>query len=196
MNGKFAKETAKVKSELFTAMPEKVLQPALVMICGLPGTGKSFFSRKLAKRLPAVLIQTDRIRRTLFPKPTYSPNESYIVYSVSYSLIDEFLSDGRNVIFDATNLAERNREQVYAIADRHLARLVIVWIEAPPEVVRERMMARAEKQDPHDVSEADWQVYEKMMASVEPIRRKYIAVDSSRDIIPVVEKVLREIKRP
>jgi hypothetical protein len=34
-----------------------------------------------------------------------------------------------------------------------------------------------------------------MASSVEPIRRDHLAVDTSRDITPVIEKIVREIKR-
>ena len=194
MNNSIGPLVERIKTELAARLPQKVPQPALIMVCGLPGTGKSYFSGKLSERTPSITIQTDMIRRTLFKPPSYSPQESYIVYSVAHSLIDYFLVNGYIVIFDATNLTESNRQKVYAIAERNKAKLLIVWIDAPAEVVRARLQARADGLFPHDLSEADWAVYEKLSQTVEPIKRNHFTVDSSVDIAPVIDCVVRDVR--
>ena len=96
---------------------------------------------------------------------------------------------------DATNLSERNREHLYSIAGRLDVKLVLVRVEAPPEVVYERLKARREEANPGNNSDADWKVYQKMKSSVEHIRRNHFAVDTSRDIAPVLDKLAREVSR-
>ena len=134
------------------------------------------------------------IRRTLFKTPSYSPQESYIVYSVAHALIDRFLSHGHNVIFDATNLTVSNRQKVYAIAEKNNAKLLIVWIDAPAEVVRARLQARTDGLFPDDLSEADWTVYEKMKETAEPVKRNHFIVDTTIDITPVIDEVVRNVR--
>ena len=48
---------------------------AVILICGLPGVGKSAISKKLALRLKAVVLSTDKIRKELIKNPTYSSKE-------------------------------------------------------------------------------------------------------------------------
>ena len=175
-------------------LPEPVSKPALIIISGLPGTGKSYFSQKLAERLPFLLLETDALRAMLFPSPRYTAGESYRLFRACHLLIEELLREGIRVIFDATNLMERHRERLYHIADQLGVKLVIVQVEAPPELVRQRLEERALGVQPEVRSEADWSVYEKMRPTVQRIRRNHFVVDTSTDITPVIDKIARELK--
>ena len=174
-------------------LPEPVVEPPFIALSGLPGTGKSHLSHQLSRRLPAVVVESDALRKTLLPRPTYSAKESAYLFSLIHRLIDEFLGKNIPVILDATNLSERNREYLYHIAERRGARLILVWVEAPPALVQARLEARkAAGQTPSD---ADWQVYQKMKETREKITRRHFVVDTSRDISPVLEKIVREATR-
>jgi predicted kinase len=94
---------------------------------------------------------------------------------------------------DATNLSEGHREHLYAIADRLGVKLVLVRVEAPPKVVYDRLKARQE--DSESKSDADWMVYRRMKPSVQKICRNHYAVDTSRDITPVLDKIVRQISK-
>ena len=131
----------------------------------------------------------------LYPTPNYSATESAHLFQTIHLLIERLLKRGFSLILDATNLAERDREYLYSIADRLAVKLILVRVEAPPEVVRERLKARQEGTNPGGKSDADWTVYQKMKPSVQKIRRKHYAVDTSRDITPVLEKIVREVRR-
>jgi len=176
-------------------LPEPTTAPALIVVSGLPGSGKSYFSRRLAERLPLPIIESDAMRQILAPKPSYSPSESERLFRACHMLIGDLLRKGISVIFDATNLIENHREQLYRIAERADAKLVLVRVEAPPEVVQQRLERRRNGDDPNDKSDADWQVYKKMTATAERIRRNHFAVDTSKDIAPAIEKIVREAKR-
>ncbi len=176
-------------------LPEATVDPAFIVVSGLPGTGKSYFCRRLAERLPFPILESDALRKVLSPSPNYSPGESNRLFGACHLLIEELLRRGIPLIFDATNLVERHRERLYQIADRIGARLIIVRVEAPPELVRQRLQHRSAAVNPEDKSEADWMVYQKMRTSVQRIGRNYFAVDTSKDITPVINKIAREVNR-
>ena len=176
-------------------LPEPVSRPVLVIVSGLPGSGKSYFSRKLAEKLPSVIVESDVIRKTLFPMPNYGEAESHRVFLVCHHLVYDLLQHGRSVILDATNLEEGNREQLYRIADSVRAKLVIVRVEAPEDVIKERLERRQEGPAPGEHSDAGWEVYRRMRVKVEPIRRQHFVVDTSQEMSPVIGKVLREARR-
>lgn len=179
-------------NESLGQLPEPVVKPAFVAVSGLPGTGKSYFCGKLAERLPLVILESDALRKVLFSPPSYSPKESSHLFRVVHHLIERLLKKGIPLILDATNLSERHREYLYSIADHLDVRLVLVRVEAPPQVVRRRLEARLE--DSGSKSDADWAVYQRMRPSVEKIHRKHYAVDTSRDVTPVLDKIVKEVR--
>lgn len=181
--------------EALGPLPEPMVQPPFIVVSGLPGTGKSYFSRRLAERLPCVILESDWTRQQLFKSPTYSPEESARLFQVIHSLIEELLRRGIPVILDATNLSERNREVLYHIADKFKAKLILVRVEAPVEVVKQRLEARASGYNRNDNSQADWEVYQRMKPLVEKLGRRHFAADTSRDITPVLDKIIREVNK-
>ena len=176
-------------------LPEPVANPVFVVVSGLPGTGKSHFSRKLGERLPSVIVESDALRRRLFRSPTYSVQESHRLFNACHRLMEELLSSGITVILDATNLLEQHRERLYHISQRLRVKLIIVQVEAPRELVLQRLQGRSRGIEPEDNSEAGWSVYQRMRTRAERIQRNYFAVDTSRDITLVIDKVVREAKR-
>ncbi|MDO9065806.1 MAG: ATP-binding protein [Chloroflexota bacterium] len=174
-------------------LPEPVVKPTIVVVSGLPGTGKSYFSSKLAEMLPFAVLESDALRKTLYPSPNYSADESARLFQVIHSLIEKLLKKGIPVILDATNLSERFRERLYNIADRLGVRLILVSTEAPPEVVHERLTGQGAAVS-RSKSDAGWEVYQKMKPTVEKISRRHYVVDTSRDITPVLNKIAREVR--
>lgn len=177
-------------------LPEPVVKPAFIVVSGLPGTGKSHFCRRLAERIPLIILESDLMRKTLFLSPAYSAAESARLFQAVHHLIEKLLKKGIPVVLDATNLSERNRERLYHIAYQRNVRLILVRVEAPAEVVRERLRNRAGGTAlVQDNSEADWSVFQKMKTSAQEIRHNHFAVDTSRDISPVLDKIVREVNR-
>ena len=170
---------------------ETTAWPVLVVICGLPGTGKSFLARKIAGRMPAVIVESDFVRKTLFAQPTYAGAESVWVHRIAHVTIERLLKSGHRVIYDATNLSEWFREKTYHIADRAGAGLVVVVTVAPERVARERLLKRFQARDPDDLSDATVAVYERFKRRVEPVRHPHIVVDTSRDIRRAVSRIVR-----
>jgi hypothetical protein len=170
-------------------------KPVIIMLSGLPGTGKSYFCRKLTERLPFMIVESDAVRKELFPNPSYSAGESASVFRAVHSLIEEMAQNGLSVIFDATNLEERHRKIVYRIAGRTGAKLMLVEVEAPPETVQTRLKARSLQRNCDDHSDATWEIYQKMRKTADEITRPHYTVNTAGDITPVIEKIVKEANR-
>lgn len=175
-------------------LPSPQARPALVVLSGLPGSGKSHLARELCRRYPLARLESDALRKALFKRPTYSVEESARLFAACHALLDTLLARGIPALLDATNLKEVHRRPLYRIAERRGARLVLVQVEAPQEMVRQRLEGRARGENPWDQSEASVEVYEKMRAGAEPIQRPHLIVDTSGDIRPALDMVLRELQ--
>ena len=181
--------------ESLGALPEASVKPSFILVSGLPGTGKSFFSRRLAEDVPLAVLETDVLRRALTTDPSYSPSESNRLFQAVHGLLTSLLRDGISLVLDATNLVERHRETLYAIADSNNALLVIVRTEAPNGEVEDRMARRADGVDPNDNSEADMAVYQRMRPTQQRIGRNHIRVDTTADVSGIVRKIAKDISR-
>ena len=166
---------------------------ALVLVSGLPGSGKSHFSRELCSRYPLAHLDSDALRKALFARPNHGAAESARLFAAIHALLERLLSRGVSAILDATSLKEIHRQPLYEIAERTGSRLIIVLTEAPADVARERLEARAGGGEPEDASEATPAVYDRMKNEVEPIKRPHMRVDTSKDIGAAIEAVLQLI---
>ena len=176
-------------------LPPRVARPVLVVLSGLPGSGKSYFGRQLAQRLPLLVLESDFLRKVLFATPTYTGEESRRLFDACHSMTADLLGQGIPVLLDSTNLIKYHREHLYRIADRCGAKLIIVCVEAPESVVYERLTARSQGQDGQSHSGADWSVYKKLLPTADPVTIHHVVVDTSRDITPVIENVAGQIER-
>ena len=165
----------------------------LAVLCGLPGTGKSYFARELLKRAPMTVLETDRLRKILVPKPKYTPAEHARVFTVCHVLIEEYLSQDRRVLFDATNLTEGARKPMYQMAARLGCPLVLVGFTAPIDLIKQRLAQRVPGQNPGDFSDADWQIHRRMRPYEQPIQRRHIIVDTSQDISWALDRVVDDM---
>jgi len=187
-------EDARRIEESLQPLPSPRGSAALVVVSGLPGSGKSYFCRQLTSRHPLARLDSDALRKALFGQPAHSPEESSRLFSACHYVLDRLLGAGISALMDATNLREVHRRQLYDIAERHGAKLVLVSLRAPAAVVEGRLAARARRADPEDLSDAGPEIYERMRSLDEPIARPHIVVDTSADIEPAIETVLRELE--
>lgn len=174
-------------------LPAPRPNPALVVISGLPGTGKSQFARELRDRTGAVVLESDALRRLLVERPSYSWQESRRLFAAIHGVVERLLCEGMSVILDATNLAEAYRRPLYAIAEECNARLLLVEVTAPTEVARKRLAERVVAGG--SSSEADVAVYERMLTAREKIRREHFVVNTSKPYNRALRTIAREMER-
>jgi predicted kinase len=160
---------------------------------GTPGSGKSYLGRTLSVALGAALLQTDAVRKEMFPQPRYTQAEASAVYAVCHRRITELLAQGQRIIFDGTNLREHGRQTLYSLAAQATAMVVIVVAYASDATIRERLRLRGEGIDLHDQSDADWTVYRRMRREAEPVPRPHIVVNTAVDPAPVIRLLRREL---
>ncbi len=141
-------------------------RPALVLVGGLPGTGKSTLAAALADEAGFQVISSDRVRKELaglkpeakasagFENGLYAPEWTERTYTECLRRAREELFRGRRVIVDAS-FRDQERREAFLEAGREMGvRTVLLLCEAPASVVRERLETR----NP-GASDADWTIY-------------------------------------
>lgn len=162
----------------------------LVLISGLPATGKSTVARMIAREINARVLRTDEIRKAIIKKPEYSEREKDIVYSAMLLIADELLKNNINVVLDATFYKKELRERAKKIAKRNKKKFLIVETVCNEKVVKERMRKR--KKNLKSVSDADFDVYKKIKKEFEEIEEEHVVVDTYYLSKREIRKMLRE----
>jgi DegV family protein with EDD domain len=176
------------------SLPAAVDAPPLLVLSGLPASGKSHLAREITLRHPFAVLESDALRKALVKRPTYSQQESARLFAACHALLEDLLSQGIPCLFDATNLKKAHRRPLYEIADRTRARLLIVEVRVGDDVISRRLVGRQHSENPGDRSDATLDVYESMRREAEPIERQHLVVDASAEIGPAVEEVLRHLR--
>jgi predicted kinase len=141
-------------------------KPCLVLVGGLPGTGKSTLARGLAENAGFRVIRSDVVRKELAgicdsePRPAafgegiYSAEWTERTYAECLRRAEELLFEGNRVLVDANFREERHRLAFLKAATRWGVPGVFLLCQAGPNVVQARLASRQDK-----ASDADWAVY-------------------------------------
>lgn len=128
----------------------------IILIYGLPGTGKTFFSEFLARETGAVHLNTDFVRERLDSKGRYDDTSKQQVYNELYKQVMLELKDNKDVIVDGTFHKQIRREQVKKIASEMNKPFFLIEMKANEKAVKKRL----KKSRKH--SEAGFDVYKSL----------------------------------
>ena len=170
--------------------------PALVVLMGLPGAGKSHCARLLAARLGAAHVASDQLRSRLFIAPTYSDEENDAIFRCVDGLVDDLLAARHRVIVDATNLLARYRSASVGAARRRGVPIVFVRVTDADGAIRDRLARRRTARAQDDHSEADEGVYDRMRERpFEPPAEGHLELANGPDLGSEIERVVSEVER-
>ena len=100
----------------------------LIVLGGLPGTGKTTIARALASRLGAFHLRIDTIEQALRSAGTLGNDIGPLGYVVAYRVAEDNLRLGNTVIADSVNPIRITRDAWRATAERAGAPLVEVEV--------------------------------------------------------------------
>lgn len=128
--------------------------PRLVAVGGLSGSGKSRMGREVAPFIGAApgaaVFRTDVLRKQLaavdpyerLPSDAYTPDMSARTYRALYDHARRALAAGHSVVADAVFARPEERAAIAQVARDASVPFDGLWLEAPPEVARQRVTER------------------------------------------------------
>ncbi|WP_430505394.1 AAA family ATPase [Haloparvum sp. PAK95] len=157
--------------------------PQLVVVCGLPGVGKTTVAARAAELIGGDVLRTDAVRKDLFPDPDYTEAESRAVYGELLSRAAARLGDGESVVLDATFKRRRSRRNARGLARAAGVPLRTIKVECDVSVVE----IRIENRD--GLSDADFEIHRKFRREYEPLQIDHSVVDNSGSEAATLEQV-------
>lgn len=164
--------------------------PALILMSGVSGSGKTWLAERLAPDLGAVHLRSDIERKRLagvddrartgsaLGEGMYSKDFTGRVYASLATAVDDILSGGYSAIVDATFFRREDRDAFRKLATHLGAPACLIYCHASHEVLRSRIAER--DREGRDASEADAPVLEWQRQHWEPV-----AAEEHWTVIPV-----------
>ena len=173
--------------------------PLVIVVCGVPASGKSQLACALAELSGLPHLSSDVVRKQLAgvrsteraPAESYSAQWNARTYCELGRRASRALGSSRGAIVDASfrHLADR---QAFAAALGAAVRLVFIECQAPRAILAERAARR--ERDPHRVSDADAAVVMREQQSWEPLdevpANAHLALRTDRRLEDIMSDVL------
>jgi predicted kinase len=158
----------------------------IVIMAGLPGTGKSILCRALAKQVGGVVLDKDIIRAALFPpeRIEYSAAQDDFCQSLMLQAAAYLLArDPHAVIFfDGRTFSRRYQiDAVIQSAQKFGSAFRTIECTCSEETARQRL-DRDQAAGRHPAANRSFELYQRLKATFEPIPEPKLIVDTDRPL--------------
>ena len=158
----------------------------IILMAGLPGTGKSTLARALADRLDGVVLGKDEIRRAIFSgrDVEYSTAQDDFVMEIMLQAASWLLTHdaGRFVFLDGRTFSRRYQvDRVLAAASEFHQPWRIIECVCNEETTRARLETQAASRE-HPAGNRDFRLYLDVKAHFEPITQPKIVIDTDQPL--------------
>lgn len=140
-----------------------VIRQVIIVVTGLPGTGKTALAETLARMRGCCHLNTDVIRAELGKQGQYDAATKILVYAALLQAARQYLAAGEDVLLDGTFFRQELREPIHKLGLEFSVKTLWIELGANEEVIRKRVAV----QRPY--SEADFSVYEALREQYEPL---------------------------
>jgi predicted kinase len=174
--------------------------PALILVCGAPGAGKSTLARALLRRFAAVWLNSDDVIDAFFPGDRASTafrRANPRFFAAIYAMARRNLAAGLSVLLDMPHVTQMRdpawRRRLRALCRAAGARLVCLKCVASPDALKRRVRARGERRDRPKLR--DWEGF---LAALPPdfaVPFPHAVIDMERPLARCVEAALAHIGR-
>ncbi|MDJ0910796.1 MAG: AAA family ATPase [Woeseiaceae bacterium] len=154
-------------------------RPALIVMHGFSGSGKTWVSSRLLQSLYAVRIRSDIERKRLYGigerassssapgEGLYGTDESAATHDHMLDIARQLLNSGHRVILDASFLRSEERKRARSLAGEKGVPFVLVDVDAASDVLERRIESR--QAENKDASEANLDVLEHQRRHSDPL---------------------------
>jgi len=121
----------------------------MILVCGLPGSGKSHFSRSYFQNTDRKRINRKEIRRHLYEmlnfgakwsEEYFNESDEFLVKHVERKTIEHLLQGNQKLLVDNTSVTRSSREAYVQLAKRMRCSVGVIFLDTPLKLCLERNM--------------------------------------------------------
>lgn len=117
-------------------------KPLLLLMVGLPGSGKTTFARQLGARYGVIVLTADAIRVAIIDDPQWDATEHRYFFGMLNLVSTLLLASGYSVLHDANHNRLRVRDTKYVEAAQAGANAAVIYMKLSESVQTARTAAR------------------------------------------------------
>lgn len=144
----------------------------IIVVTGLPGTGKTTLAMALANALKVAHLNTDKLRIEMNCTGKYDEETKQLVYDALLFQAEERIKSGATIIIDGTFSKMYRRALLEALAAYYKVPIQWISIEAEEACVKKRLMKK------RLYSEADYAAYQKVKQGYDPLKGEFLELHS------------------
>ena len=160
----------------------------LIVLGGLPATGKTTIARELARRIDAVHVRIDSIEQALSESRISPESMADAGYRVGYAVTEDNLRLGHTVIADSVNPWPLTREAWLRVANRAQVAVVEVEVECS-DAAEHRRRVEGRFGDLPGVPALTWQ--DVLDRDYRPWAREHLVIDTAGRTVEQCVSMLR-----
>jgi predicted kinase len=107
-------------------------KPHLIVMVGIPGSGKSFFAEQFAETFNAPLVSLEKIGKDLFETTHFSEEEQLITEKIASYMLLELFKTSQSIVFDGDSTQRNDRALLTKFAQTAGYETLFVWIQTEP----------------------------------------------------------------
>lgn len=110
----------------------------LILVGGLPGSGKSTYLSQFKHNLNCVVISRDEIRFSLLQEGEEYFSHEKEVCKIMWAKINDALAANKNTYVDQTSLTPNSRSYLLKHITTHYDLCIMIWFDIPRNICLER----------------------------------------------------------
>ena len=130
----------------------------LIVMCGLPASGKSTYTNWLAESSVFCAVCPDSIRGELYGDESIQ-GDGKQVFTIAHARIKDLGKGKNNVVFDATNINAKRRKELVKEMRPYFDIIICKWFSVPYTLCLTRNEER-ERKVPEEVITRMWENFE------------------------------------
>jgi hypothetical protein len=175
----------------------KSKKPLLIVLMGLPGTGKSYLGNYLHKKYSFSVLSGENITYALFNTEKCLGSQYREAYEILRSLASELLKQNYNVIIDGTNLRYEFRKQIYDVM-KGLAKIVLIYLFIDDRIALKRANMRGENfsnsNTENILSKCSPETFTSFKTQLEPPQKNetFYKIKSDKNLFKKINKIITD----
>ncbi len=128
---------------------------SLIIVSGLPGTGKTTLAKKIANEFGFVMVSMDEIKEVMWNTMghefdfEFADKVGKTVFELLFHFVDLALFKGASLVIEAHFHPELNNDRFNKLKEKYFIKLIQVYCDCDTEILKNRFSERMKKDSYH-----------------------------------------------